>query len=121
MEKHNKALIFIFMILVLFDNFLVDFLGLPSAVRYINDLLLLRLLFSCMKAIRPTLQRTGTMNIVIAIFFYSLMLLPGLVINGGSPLLILWAVRNTYRFFAFYILFIIQINNILIMSIRILY
>lgn len=103
MEKHNKALIFIFMILVLFDNFLVDFLGLPLAVRYINDLLLLLLLFSCMKAIRTTLQRTGTMNIVIAIFFYSLMLIPGLVINGGSPLLVLWAVRNTYRFFALYI------------------
>ena len=54
MEKHNKALIFIFMILVLFDNFLVDFLGVPSAVRYINDIILLLILFSCMKAIRPT-------------------------------------------------------------------
>ena len=103
MEKHNKALIFIFMILVLFDNLLVDFLGVPSAVRYINDIILLLILFSCMKAIRPTLQRTGTMSIVIAMFFYSLMLIPGLVINGGSLLLILWAVRNTYRFFAFYI------------------
>ena len=68
MEKHNKALIFIFMILALFDNLLVDFLGVPSAVRYINDIILLLILFSWMKAIRPTLQRTGTMSIVIAMF-----------------------------------------------------
>lgn len=111
MEKHNKILIYIFLILVLFDNMLIDFLKLPSAIRYINDGILLLLLFSCVKAIRITLQQTGAMSIIIAIFFYSLMLLPGLVINGGSPLLILWAVRNSYRFFGFYIICICTLNR----------
>ncbi|MGN0358877.1 MAG: hypothetical protein ACI4E0_13890 [Blautia sp.] len=103
MEKHNKALIYIFLIFVLFDNLLVDFFGVPSAVRYINDVILLLLLFSCIKAIKPTLQQTGTMDVAGAVVLFSLMLIPGVVINGGSPLLILWAVRNNYRFFAFYI------------------
>lgn len=111
MENHNKILIYIFLILVLLDNMLIDFLGLPSAIRYINDGILLLLLFSCVKAIRMTLQQTGAMNVIIAIFFYSLMLIPGLVINGGSPLLILWAVRNSYRFFAFYIICICTLNR----------
>lgn len=111
MEKHNKIMIYIFMILVLFDNMLIDFFGLPSAIRYINDGILLLLFFSCVKAIRMTLQQTGAMSIIIAIFFYSLMLLPGLVINGGSPLLILWAFRNSYRFFAFYIICICHLNG----------
>ncbi|WP_394283226.1 hypothetical protein, partial [Frisingicoccus sp.] len=69
MEKHNKILIYIFLILVLFDNMLIDFLKLPSAIRYINDGILLLLLFSCVKAIRITLQQTGAMSIIIAIFF----------------------------------------------------
>lgn len=111
MEKHNKPLIYILMILVLFDNLLVDFFGVPSAVRYINDVIILLLLLSCIKAIRPTLQQTGTMNVVIAIVLYSLMLIPGLVINGGSLLLVLWAVRNSYRFFAFYIVCICTLDR----------
>lgn len=104
MENHNKILIYIVLISVLFDNFLIDFLGVPSAIRYINDGIILLLLICCLKAIRKTLQKTGTMNVVLAVFFYSLALIPGLVINGGSLMLVLWAVRNSYRFFAFYII-----------------
>lgn len=111
MTNHNKVLIYIVLISVLFDNLFIDFFGAPSAIRYLNDGIILLLLLCCLKAIRKTIQQTGIMNVIIAVFIYSLALVPGIVINGSSPLLLLWAVRNTYRFFSFYIICICILNK----------
>ncbi|MDY5989705.1 MAG: Stealth CR1 domain-containing protein [Coprococcus catus] len=124
MTKYSKILIYIVLLSALFDNMLIDFLRLPSAIRYINDVIILFLLLNCLKesrkdwkqigyhlhqngwleTVRGVYRQPGPMNVMIAILFFSLMLIPGLLINGGSPLHILWAVRNYYRFFAFYII-----------------
>ena len=130
MARYNKILIYIILISVLFDNLLIDILGIPSAIRYVNDIIILFLLFNCLKegrrnfkqteylkafkanihqngwleTVRGVYQQPGPMNVVIAILFFSLMLIPGLIINGGSLLRVLWAVRNIYQFFAFFII-----------------
>ena len=49
MARYNKILIYIILISVLFDNLLIDILGIPSAIRYVNDIIILFLLFNCLK------------------------------------------------------------------------
>lgn len=104
MVNHNKALIYVILLSVLLENLFIDLTGIPSAVRYLNDGIILLLLICCFRVIYPALRRAGAMCVVAAILFYSLTLISGWILNGGSPMLALWAIRNTYRFFAFYVI-----------------
>lgn len=99
----GKRLIYI----QIYYNFIVKFLisefGLPSAFNYVTDLFLLLLMpciGSCWRASIRELHLAGVWK-CICCFTFAVMLSD--IFNLVSPLLILWAVRNTYRFFVFYI------------------
>ena len=107
MAKYKKILVYVIILLVFFDNLWIDFLKLPTAIRYLNDVLIFISLIACRKQIRQLVN----MNVAKAILFFSVMLLPGLVIHGGAFLLILWAFRNIYRFFAFYFICVFLLDK----------
>ena len=107
MAKYKKILVYVIILLVFFDNLWIDFLKLPTAIRYLNDVLIVISLIVCRKQIRQFVN----MNVAKAILFFSVMLLPGLVIHGGAFLLILWAFRNIYRFFAFYFICVFLLDK----------
>ena len=58
MARYNKILIYIILISVLFYNLLIDILGIPSAIRYVNDIIILFLLFNCLKEGRRNFKQT---------------------------------------------------------------
>lgn len=91
----------------IYYNFIVKFFisefGLPPALNYVTDffmLLLLPCIGSCWRASIRELHLTGVWKCVC---FFTFAVVLSDIFNLVSPLLILWAVRNTYRFFAFYI------------------
>ena len=59
MTKYSKILIYIVLLSALFDNMLIDFLRLPSAIRYINDVIILFLLLNCLKESRKDWKQIG--------------------------------------------------------------
>lgn len=79
-----------------------DVLGLPSAISYITDAILIwilmlhmnRILHGNRYAYSKTQVRIVAMIIVAIVF--------GVVINLVNPLLVIWATRNNLRFFAFF-------------------
>ena len=107
MAKYKKILVYVIILLVFFDNLWIDFLKFPTAIRYLNDVLIVISLIVCRKQIRQFVN----MNVAKAIIFFSLMLLPGLMIHGGAFPLILWAFRNIYRFFAFYFICVFLLDK----------
>ena len=99
-----KNLIWFILVLTLFMNILSDAIGLPTAIRYLNDLAVFAL-FILMIAQRNFFSKVRQLRlngVAIAVILYTFANIASVLLNGGNPALILWATRNTYRFFVFY-------------------
>lgn len=95
-----KSLLWFCMYYLFFCNFCIDVLGLPSAVSYGIDFILLFILFFSLisRRIYDFSGRYYTIFLMwIGILFAST--LAGLFIVYGSPLLYLWGLRNTFRYY----------------------
>lgn len=89
------------LILPFFFSFLMEFLPLPSIIKYTVDIAWLCLL--ALILIRRNLRLDGPARhllYVVGLFF--LMTIVGLVLNYQSILYYLWGLRNNLRFFVFF-------------------
>ena len=98
----KKLPIYIQIIFVCFMLWIRDTLGLPSAITYLTDIFTIYMIvfrfFSIKKGfLRRDLrsQRTIILCIFISMFI-------GVIINLVKPLLVLWGLRNSFRFFVFF-------------------
>lgn len=99
-----KNLIYIVLILTLLMGTLNDDFGVTTNIRYLNDVATLLLMFSLFfdKKIQKYIPYLGLNKIIIAMLVYTLVNIISIIINMVSVSLVVWAVRNTYRFFVFF-------------------
>lgn len=96
-----KTLIYFQVVYVLAILFLKDALGLPDSVLYLTDVVTLLAIASCPKGSWSRFRRLENTGILVVFFVFCAALALGDVLHAVRPLLVLWAVRNTFRFFAF--------------------
>lgn len=91
----------------IYYNFIVKFLisefGLPPALNYVTDVFILLLMPCISSCWRDSIRKLHLGGVWKCVCCFTFAVVLSDVFNLVSPLLILWAVRNTYRFFAFYI------------------
>ncbi|PEQ95220.1 hypothetical protein CN481_05035 [Bacillus sp. AFS006103] len=98
-----KSLIYFVIIYNLIIPFFVNDFSFPSATMYLADFInIILCLFSVGKFFR-LFNKIGFGLVLISILLYLGSLVIGIILNSVSPLLILWAMRNTFRFFVFFI------------------
>lgn len=99
-----QNLIYIILFFTLIMNTLCDDFGFSSNIRYINDIIIFLLLISII--LEGNLQKYVIhlrMNkVFVAMFVYTFINVITIIINLVPLNLVVWAVRNTYRFFVFF-------------------
>lgn len=97
----NEWLLMLIIGIVLGQGLLIEFFGLPSGIKYINDLVWVLLLFEIvLNNFRMRCPQCIKLFSIVIIFF--LITIFGFVINQYSPLYYLWGFRNNFRFFVFF-------------------
>lgn len=96
-KKPSQAefLLWIILLLPFLFGMLIEFIGLPSAVKYICDIAwlgLLLLLF--LQRGTKTWEQKILIGFVVCFLLYTLL---GFIVNLQSPLYYLWGVRNNFR------------------------
>lgn len=99
----KKPLIYFLLFYSIFSEPLISMLGFPSMMRYLNDVVVVVLFVSSLGLIVARFRRAQSMNVLAVMLAYIVSLVFGLALNGGDVLLVLWASRNTFRFFAYFI------------------
>lgn len=110
-KQPNKALLYALFVLVLFEEFLISMFHLPGAIRYLNDGIVLALFVCVLPAASACLQKSGFGAVILMMLLFSVSLLMGTIMGNVPPLHVLWALRNTFRFFAFFVICICLLNK----------
>lgn len=96
-----KRFVYVLIIWCCLYPYLESDLGMPRLLSYGGDLInILALLFS-LRSKKPRAVRWGWVPVPIALF--GLVALLSAIVHGVSPMLMLWEVRNVFRFFAFFL------------------
>lgn len=100
----KKHMIYCVLFLTLTQGELTDSFGFPYSFRFLSDVLCLLLLTSSMISMdsKPKGYMAHAGKTEIALIVYSLINTISAVINLVTPNLVIWAIRNTYRFIVFY-------------------
>ncbi len=99
-----KHIIICILYITMFMGILTDMLGVPSIIRFFNDALV-AVLFLCILYQRRFFQRicvSRVNGIFVAMLIYTVVNCMTIAINFVPANLVIWAIRNTYRFFVFY-------------------
>ena len=81
-------------------KFLVGDLGLPSVANYVCDgLLLLTMLFALRRPREGYVPSRGLRPVAMALLFFWVIATVSALLNAVSPVLYVWACRNTFRLF----------------------
>ena len=97
----SKTLIYFQIFYVLVILWLINDLGVPGIFLYVTDLITIISLLCCPKGSWGNFRKLGT-GILVTIFgIICLVLFIGDVVHLVNPLLVLWGIRNTFRFFVF--------------------
>lgn len=103
-EMTGKLLIVIEIIYNLFIKFFIGVLGFPYALNYVTDIFMV-LAFICAAVVfiekKEKIDIKSEMIVVAAFFVCTL--ISGILNKKFSVLLYAWAVRNTFRFFVFWL------------------
>lgn len=99
-----QNLIYIVLFLTLVMNALSDELGITTNIRYLNDLIIIVLfiVFFRKKNFFMQIADIQMNTIYVAMIIFSVVNIISAIINLVPVNLVIWAVRNTYRFFLFY-------------------
>lgn len=113
-KNSNKLLIYFLITWILFEDLLVSGFGAPSMIRYLNDGIMLLLAISCLMNANRVLRvfrQTRYTAVLLLILLYVFYTLFGSIINGVPLLQVLWAARNNYRFFAFFVICVYALDR----------
>ena len=107
----NKNLIFFLIYYCIGSEFLISVCAVPSAIRYLNDIIVAALFVCSVPAVAAVFKGLRFRMVPVLMVCYAASLLVGLSINGGSLLLVLWAARNVFRFFAFFLICVVTLES----------
>jgi len=79
----------------------ISYLHLPGLIRYLNDVVLIACLFGVQGRFFAVLRKQKAMVLWYATFLLFLFDIVTSVVNLVSPMLVLWAIRNTFRGIAY--------------------
>lgn len=96
-----KTLIYFQVVYVLIILWLNDALGLPGSTLYVTDIVTVAALLSCPRGSWSRLRRLGTSALISVFAVFCIVLFLGDVAHAVKPALVLWGIRNTFRFFFF--------------------
>lgn len=100
----KKLLVYAQLILVCFMLWIRDVLGAPSAITYITDVITIAVLFFQFFKIKKGIQSTKVKAQIYIIAAILVGMMFGVVLNLVKPLLVLWGLRNSFRFFVFFLI-----------------
>lgn len=98
----KKSVIYIELVYVLVVFFLVNCMGLPYAAVYMTDVINCLAIVFALKEGPSTFRRIGYGAVVALFLVFCVVLLLSDVMNAVSVPLVVWALRNTFRFFGFF-------------------
>ena len=110
-ENFGKKLIYFQIIYNLIIKFFISVLHLPTFLNYITDVVTLLLLIVIYKKFQKTFYKIHYKSSLFVIFLFSISLLLGIIFNLVPLQLLLWAIRNTYRFFVFFIACVVCLDS----------
>lgn len=88
---------------IIFDTLIAE-LHFPSNIVYFNDFLwIILFVFLFKNRVLKRLKRRGLQSNIIILGIFTIILFASSIINFVDPLLVIWATRNTFRFYVFYI------------------
>lgn len=88
---------------IIFDALIAEF-HLPTAITYINDILWILLFVLLFKnRAMKRLKKQGLRSNMVILSMFAIVLLLSSLLNLVDPLLVFWAIRNTLRFYVFYV------------------
>lgn len=112
LPPRGKRVIYCLIYFIFFAGWLRDSLHFPSAIFYLADVMLVFLLVSRFWGISKGVARSGARlpfyifcMILTCMFF-------GVVFNLVNPLLVLWGLRNNARFFAFFFICAVLLDEL---------
>ena len=113
LKVSGKNIIKCILYIVLFMNIAIDLFHVPNSVKYVNDVLVLILLIGLIQhtANLKVFRQVKYRNVLFAMFVYILINFITDIINLVDFPLIVWASRNTYRFFVFFVACIIYLEK----------
>ncbi|WP_342042986.1 hypothetical protein [Bacillus sp. OTU2372] len=110
-EIRPKRLIYFILILTLLMGTLVDDFHFPSSISYLNDICVVALFYFILPRFVLTFKNLKLTGILIVIGLFILSIIIGIIINLVPINLVVWAIRNTFRFFTFFIACVCYLNK----------
>lgn len=108
----GKTIVYIVLFYTIIMETLISQFGLPDFIRYLNDFLILLLIPLIIKSNAwEFFKKNGNGIVVKCIVLYLLISLFTSFINFVSPLLVIWALRNTFRGIIFFLACAIYIKK----------
>ena len=104
LKKNIKSLVWFQLYYLLFYGFFRDIVGLPGYIAYFLDVInIILLLYTAVNNKIWKVPRGQYRFLYFWIFFFFLSTLIGLIIVDGSLVLYVWGIRNTFRYYIFFI------------------
>lgn len=104
LKKNIKSLVWFQLYYLLFYGFFRDVVGLPGFIAYFLDLINALLLMYTMNSGKIWKIQKGQYRFAFLwIIFFFIATLIGLLLTDGSLVLYIWGLRNTFRYYIFFI------------------
>ena len=101
-SSHGAALIFSVIIWYIFSAVLIGFFGFPKVIVYIGDVLNIWLFVNAVYKLKSKDYKVSRNMVLLFMIAFAGIALGSSIINMESPLLILWGIRQNFRYFIFY-------------------
>lgn len=101
-SSHGAKLVLLLMYWYVIAAVLTGFLGLPKSIVYIGDILNIWLFLKAIYRFKQRGMRLKHNGVMTSIMFFSIIVLIGGLVNINSPVLLLWGIRQNFRYFIYY-------------------
>ena len=112
-KKQIKKIIYFQIIMVMCMNAFITMFNVPGTIMYIlditNAIAIIYIIY--IKKTQKILKSINAMNLLKLQLILCVVLLIGIIINAVNPLLVVWGIRNNFRFFAFFFVCIVILDK----------
>ena len=110
--KTERILVFFVLFFSLLMEVFINYLALPSVIRFFNDLCIVLIAIFSFGRISSTFKRLKIMPVIYCIMFYLLLGIFSAIINFVELRLYIWAFRNTFRGILYLIFCVVYLDSI---------
>lgn len=106
----SKFLVLFVLFFTIIMESLIIILKLPTIIRFLNDLILIMLIFVIKDRWIKIFSENNIKMLLYVIFICATVFLFTSILNAVSPILVLWAFRNTFRGIVYFVIVITYLN-----------